>query len=88
MAVEPIMCMYICKYVYIVCINASLSIKCPFRTLPYNSRGMSVVVCTDVSGQETHREVGVGRPVTSGSLSGVMSSTLVQNARVWIRFPL
>ena len=37
---------------------------------------MSVVVCTDLSGKEPHRQVGVGREVTSGSLGGVMFSTL------------
>ena len=31
----------------------------------YNSRGMSGVVCIDLSGKETHRAVGVGRVVTS-----------------------
>ena len=40
-----------------------------------------VVVCTDPSGKEPHREVGVGRMVTSGSLCGVMVSTLARNAR-------
>ena len=40
-----------------------------------------VVVCTDLSGKEPHRQVGVGRVVASRSLSSVMVSTLAQNAR-------
>ena len=43
--------------------------------------GMSVVVCTDLSGKEPHSNVGVVTVVTSGSLGGVMVSILVQNAR-------
>ena len=35
---------------------------------------VSVVVCTDLSGKEPHRQVGV---VTSGSLGGVMVSVVV-----------
>ena len=42
---------------------------------------MSVLVCTDLSGKEPHRQVGMGRVMTSGSLGGVMLSTLAQNAR-------
>ena len=38
---------------------------------------VSVVVCTDLSGKEPHRQVGVGRVVTSGSLGGVMVSVVV-----------
>ena len=36
-----------------------------------------VLVSTDLSGKVPHRQIGVGRMVTSGSLSGVMVSTLV-----------
>ena len=43
--------------------------------------GMSVVVCTDLSGKEPQRPVGLGRVVTSGSLGGVKVSTLTWNAR-------
>ena len=42
---------------------------------------VSVVVCTDLSGKEPHRQVGVSMVVTSGSLGGVMVSTLDQNAK-------
>ena len=42
----------------------------------YNSRGTSVVVCTDLSGKEPQRQLGVCIVVTSGSLGGVMVSTL------------
>ena len=38
---------------------------------------VSVVVCTDLSGKEPHRLVGVGRVVTSGSLGGVMVGVIV-----------
>ena len=39
------------------------------------------IVCTDLSCKELHIHVGVGEMETSGSLDGVMFSTLVQNAR-------
>ena len=39
-----------------------------------------VVVCTDLSDEEPYREVGVDSMVTSGSLGGVMVSTLARNA--------
>ena len=42
---------------------------------------MSVVVCTDLSGKEPHRQVGVGMVGISGSLGGVMISTLAWNAK-------
>ena len=35
-----------------------------------------VVVFTDLSGKELHRQVGVGTVVTSGSLGGGMVNTL------------
>ena len=41
----------------------------------------SVVGCTDLSSKELHRQIGVGIVVTSGSLHGVMVSTLAQNAK-------
>ena len=43
--------------------------------------GMSVVDCTDLSGKEPHRYVGIDKMVTSGSVGGVIVGTLVQNAR-------
>ena len=46
-----------------------------------HSRETSAVVFTDVSGNEPHRQVGVGRVVTSGSLGGVMVCTLTQIVR-------
>ena len=38
-----------------------------------------VVFCTDLSGREPHRQITMGRAVTSGSLVGVMVSTLVRD---------
>ena len=40
----------------------------------------TAVVCTDLSGKEPHRQVGMGIVVISGSLHGVMFGTLAQNA--------
>ena len=37
-----------------------------------------VAVFTDLSGKEPHRQVGLARAMTSGSLSGVMVNTLAQ----------
>ena len=39
-----------------------------------------IAVCTDLSGKEPHRQVGVGKMVTSGSLGGVMVGILARNA--------
>ena len=39
------------------------------------------MVCTDLSGKESHRHLGVGAVVTSGSLGGEMVSTLVRTER-------
>ena len=44
-------------------------------------QGTSVVGCINLSGKKLHREVGVGAVVASGSLGGVMVSTLAWNAR-------
>ena len=38
-------------------------------------------MCTDLSGKESHTQVGVDMVVTSGSLGGVMVSILAWNAR-------
>ena len=46
-----------------------------------NFKGTRAVVCTDISGKELLRQVGVGTVGTSGNLWGVMVSTLAQNAR-------
>ena len=43
---------------------------------------ISIVVCTDLSGEELYRQVGVSRLVASKSLRGVIVSTLAQNADV------
>ena len=40
-----------------------------------------VVVCTDLSDKEPHTQVGVGCVVTSGSLGGVIASTVLENTR-------
>ena len=42
---------------------------------------MSIDVCTDLSGNERHTQVGVGTVVTPGSLGNVMASTLARHAR-------
>ena len=42
---------------------------------------MNGVICIDHSGKEPHRQVGVGRVVTPGSLGGVMVGMLAQNVR-------
>ena len=40
-----------------------------------------MVVCTDLSGKEPHSQVGVSMVIRSGSVCGVMVSTMVQKAR-------
>ena len=47
----------------------------------HHSHDNSVMVCTDLSGKNTHRQVSVGNMVTSRSLGSVMISILAQNAR-------
>ena len=42
---------------------------------------MRLEVCTVLSGKELHRQVGMGRVLTSESLGGVMVRTLSQMAR-------
>ena len=42
---------------------------------------MSVADCTDLSGKEPHRQVGLDRIITSGRLGGLMVSTMAQNTR-------
>ena len=37
------------------------------------------IVCTDLSGKKPHMQVGVYRMMISGSLGGVMVSTLARN---------
>ena len=43
--------------------------------------GGSVIGCTDLSGKELHRHVGVGIVMASERLSGVMVNTLAWNVR-------
>ena len=40
-----------------------------------------MVVRTDLSGKESHRQGGVGKVVTLGNLGGIMVTTLAWNAR-------
>ena len=54
---------------------------CCIYTILQNSKGVSVVVYTDLSGKELHRQVVMGRVVTSESLGGVMVSTLARYTR-------
>ena len=42
---------------------------------------MSLVICTELSGKEQHRQAAAGRMVTSGTLGRVMVITLAQNAK-------
>ena len=49
--------------------------------LIYAGHNECVVVCTDLSGKEPHRQVGVGRLVTSCNLGGVMAQILAWYAR-------
>ena len=53
MVVEPTLCIDLCMYVIASSKKA------------YNSKGMSVVGFTDLSGKELHIEIGVGIVVTS-----------------------
>ena len=48
---------------------------------------MSEVICIDLSGKELHRQVGMGRVVTSGSLDGGIVCTLTWNARDMCSIP-
>ena len=47
----------------------------------YKSRLTSAVVGTDLWQRDAQRQVGMGRVMTSGSLSGVRISTLARNAK-------
>ena len=48
-----------------------------------------VVVCTDVSGKELHRQSSVGRVIASGCLGGVMVRILAsQGQEAWVRILL
>ena len=47
-----------------------------------NKQNIDIVVgCTNLSTQEPHRRVGLGRVVTSSSLGGVMINTLARHAK-------
>ena len=46
--------------------------------MTYNSRGTSLVVCTDLSEKEPQRQVGMGKGMKSVSVSGVMVITLAR----------
>ena len=59
------------------CISVIVSIK--RLTIP-GGTGI-VVVCSDLSGKELHRQAGMGRVVISGSLGGVIVKTLIWNTR-------
>ena len=57
------------------CVCICKSIACMYVTVSskrVNSRGTSVVVCTDLRGNELHGQVGVGIGVMSVILHGVM----------------
>ena len=67
-------------YIYVRKCIASASVcnrKLPFKMLA-SSSGTNAVLCTDLSGKESHRR---GRMVTSESLGGALISTVAQNAR-------
>ena len=42
---------------------------------------MNIVLCIDISGKEPHRQVDMGRVVTSGNLGGMLICTLTMNER-------
>ena len=48
---------------------------------------VGVVVSTDLSVKELHRQVSMGRVMTSGNLADVMVSTLSQNASDAVLIP-
>ena len=52
-----------------------------FHHPPQHMYYTTVIVCTDLSGKESHRQVGMGRVITSRSLGSVMVRTLSRNAR-------
>ena len=54
-------------------------------TIPW---GTSVVVCTDLGGNELQRQVGMGIVVTSGNLNGVMVAHWPGMQEIWVRFTL
>ena len=43
---------------------------------------MGIVVCSDLSGKEPHRQIGVGRAVISESVGGQMVITLTKNSQI------
>ena len=43
-----------------------------------------VVVCTDLSGKELYRQVGMGMVVTSGGLPGVMEAHWPGMPEMWV----
>ena len=47
----------------------------------YSSNVMSAVVCTDLSGKEPHKEVDIDRVIASGSLGGVIVSSVARTAK-------
>ena len=67
--------MYVIVSKVITCMYVIVSIK------RLRIAGVLVVVCTDFWDKEPYRKVGVGSMVTSGTLCGVMVSTLAQNAK-------
>ena len=60
----------------------------PFRRT-YNSRGTSVIVHTDLAGKETHRQVGVGKVIASGSLGCIVVNVLApKRPDMWVQILL
>ena len=47
-----------------------------------------VVICTDLSGKELHRQVGIGIVVTTESLCGAMVARWARMPEMWVQFPL
>ena len=75
MVIEPTLGMY-CLYYVIVSIETICRQKAFKKS--HNSRKISVaVVCTALSGNEPHRQVGMNRMMSSGRLDGVIVNTLV-----------
>ena len=67
----------LCKY--IACIYLTVSVN-KFRDAisknTHNSRGTGVIIYTDLSGTEAHRQTGVDKMIASGSIGSVIVNAL------------
>ena len=72
-----LLCAYVCEVTACMCVI--LTIK--RHTIP---AGTGVTGCTDLSGKELYRQVGLGIVGTSGSLRGIMVACWPKMPEVWI----